>query len=87
MEDEECFLCDYIHCTKATRPIFSNVGIARLRAASERREDNLLYKLDDTKGTYRCHKDCISTYTSKTHLKRLQENPEDEASIKRVDDH
>ena len=53
------------------RSEFCNVGMERLRDASTRRNDGLHERLpSDPQATFRCHKNCIATNSSKHRIKR-----------------
>ena len=68
MDPNTCFLKDYVNCRDSGGG--SLVGVERLRAASLKRGDNLHEKLSDNPDEkYWCHKNCISSYGSKHHIK------------------
>ncbi len=71
MSEEECCLKDLMKCNHNGGGNFSNVSVEQLRRASIQRQDGLhdILSTDPSK-TYRCHKNCIATYTSKHHIKR-----------------
>ena len=69
MSDQECFLREYVKCNGSGSGGF--VGVKRLRTASLSGADNLHVQLsDDPESKYWCHKNCVSTYTSKAHIQR-----------------
>jgi len=62
------------------------VSVERLLKASQQRGDGLHEQLTQEHDTVYCHKNCVSTYTSKTHIKRYlskTSNSESEPSRKR----
>lgn len=68
MADQECYLKEYVNCSGSGKGGF--VGVNRLRTASNRRGDSLHSQLsEDVDATYWCHKNCVSSYTSKSHIK------------------
>ena len=73
---EDCFLHEYTNCGGGDSNSgggLINVGAERLRKASLARGDNLYEVIaNQVCETYKCHKNCSSTYTSKHHIKRLQ---------------
>lgn len=81
MDDSSVNECFFEPCGKSTKPLIT-VGSDRIRSiinASQVREDglavNLERRLDSDSGiTIMCHKDCVSSYTSKHHLERLNKN-------------
>lgn len=68
---EECFLKQCMNCSDVSGGGFCSVGVNRLRNASEIRGDGLHEQLShDLNLKYVCHKNCVSSYTSKFHIKR-----------------
>ena len=65
--DEKCFF----ECSNDSTDLI-NCGEARIetiRKCSQRREDGFINRLIGVK-KIKCHKNCVSTYTSPQHLKR-----------------
>ena len=77
IENECCFFNNLYECDSKI-PCISNVGPARLHSiinASKHYEDGLFLQLEqeldfNTNLTISYHKNCISRYTSKTHIER-----------------
>lgn len=68
MDSQSCYLKDYMNCSSSGCGGF--IGVKRLRTPSLIRGDNLyelLSHVPDAK--YWCHKNCISSYTTKSHIK------------------
>ena len=81
MNKEECFLKEFMNCSCSGGGSgggdYSNVGVERLRLASIRRNDGLHENLpSDPNVKFKCHKNCIATYTSKHHIKRFVSHSE-----------
>ncbi len=72
---DKCYLENYVTCKGGTE--YVEVSIERLSKASKKRRDDLCEKLDMDQKTVQCHKACVSTYTSKNHIKRLLEKSTD----------
>ena len=69
MADQECYLKEYVNCSGSGSGSF--VGVVRLRTASIRRGDSLHAQLsEESDDKYWCHKNCVSTYTSQTHIQK-----------------
>ena len=69
---EICFLKDYMNCSggSGSDSKFTDTGGERLKTASKNRGDNLHKQLSpDPSVKYKCHRNCLSTYTSKLHIK------------------
>ena len=70
MSITSCFLKTCINCDKFRGgSTYIAVSVERLVQASKYRGDGLHEQLKCHETVY-CHKNCISTYTSKTHIKR-----------------
>ena len=68
MDSHNCYLKDHINCSGDGGGGF--VGVKRLQTASISRGDELHEKLShEPDAKYWCHKNCISSYTSKSHIK------------------
>ena len=68
MADPTCYLKKYVNCPNKGN--FQLVGVERLRSSSERRDDDLInHWSSENDSKYWCHKNCISTYSSKYHMK------------------
>ena len=62
---DECYLKVYMDCGDGSSGAFCNVGGERLKTASRLRGDGLHEQLlDDLNTKYKCHKKCVSSYTS-----------------------
>ena len=82
MASQDCFLKDYVNCSGSGGGGF--VGAQRLCTASRSRLDNLHELLSDGTDTkYWCHKSCVSTYTSKSHIKHHISKTDDAPPTKR----
>lgn len=69
MADQDCYLKEYVNCSGSGKGSFTSA--ARLRTASISRGDSLHAQLSEDSDTrYWCHKNCVSTYTSKTLIQR-----------------
>ena len=60
-----------MNCGDGSSGAFCNVGVERLKTASKLRGDGLHEQLlHDLNTKYKCHKNCVSSYTSSFHIKR-----------------
>ena len=68
MDSQDCYLKDYINCSGHGAGGF--VGVKQLWIASTSRGDSLHEELsEEPDAKYWCHKNCVSSYTSKSHIK------------------
>ena len=68
MDNQDCYLKDYINCSGSGGGGYTKAK--RLRVASISRGDNLHEQLSsEPDANYWCHKSCVSSYTSKSHIK------------------
>ena len=68
MDSQDCYLKEFINCSCSGGG--GLVGVKRLRTASISRGDDLHEQLSHEQDTkYWCHKNCVSSYTSKSHIK------------------
>ena len=62
---DECYLKVYMDCGDGSSGAFCNVGGERLKTASRLRGNGLHEQLlDDLNTKYKCHKNCVSSYSS-----------------------
>lgn len=84
---DECF---FRPCAQSACKQLITVGQDRIRSiisASKERQDDLYADLErrlelDNQLTIMCHKDCVSTYTSKTHIQRKLKRMERKALVR-----
>ena len=70
---DHCFLESYTHCRlKDVKENIQSVSYKRLFDASTKRRDNVHEELTrDPQDSYKCHKTCVSSYTSKSHIEKF----------------
>ena len=62
----ECLICGGNNA-----PLTQSSRVEGVREASRQREDGLSDKLDENATQFPCHKNCVLTYCSKEHIRRL----------------
>ena len=76
--DEKTKTCTLAHvnfCKHAGEPYQEKVSTDRIKSindASKTRRDNLKEHISQNESSVKFHRDCISTYTSKTNLERIK---------------
>lgn len=69
-------------CGSTTPKLLNSSRVESLRNASRERKDGLSAKMDENATSFMCHINCVSTYTSKQHIKRhLRKRTREEASL------
>ena len=85
---DHCFLESYTHCRlKDVKENIQSVSYKRLFDASTKRRDNVHEELTrDPQDSYKCHKTCVSSYTSKSHIEKFlkKKNVDSPKEIKKV---